>query len=140
MRSTNDNADYKSKYYALIGKLVVDNVEATSQPLNDGASINAISPAFIQKNSLENKVVEHETKLALTMANTETVHVNKKTIKLDIVINGFKPYTAEFFILPVPDDRNVLLGMPWLHDVNPRINWRTGEIRPSRDKLRQCYQ
>ncbi|POM62712.1 hypothetical protein PHPALM_28091 [Phytophthora palmivora] len=83
---------------------------------SSGASINAISPAFIPKNSLENKVVEHETKLALTMANTETIHVNKKTIKLDIVINGFKPYTAEFFILPVPDDRNVLLGMPWLHD------------------------
>ncbi|POM78906.1 Hypothetical protein PHPALM_3509 [Phytophthora palmivora] len=34
-RSTNDNADYKSKYYALIAKFVVDNVEATDQPLNE---------------------------------------------------------------------------------------------------------
>ncbi|OWZ13525.1 hypothetical protein PHMEG_00013132 [Phytophthora megakarya] len=104
--------------------------------VDSGASINVVSPSLIQANSLEDQVETHDSMLALTMAKTETCHVKKRTITLSLRITGFNVYSAEFLVLPVPDERDVLLGMPWLACVNPRIDWQMGDIGPSLETLR----
>jgi len=38
-------------------------------------------------------------------------------------IDSFSPYTAEFNVITVPEGRGIPLGMPWLRDVNPNIDW-----------------
>ncbi|OWZ06758.1 hypothetical protein PHMEG_00020950 [Phytophthora megakarya] len=62
--------------------------------------------SFIQANSLEDKVETHDSMLALTMANTETCHVKKRTITLTLRITEFNVYSAEVLVLPVPDERD----------------------------------
>ncbi|EGZ12939.1 hypothetical protein PHYSODRAFT_513879, partial [Phytophthora sojae] len=89
--------------------------------IDSGASINVVSPSFLEDHSLEDLVHEHDASLSLTMANDKTETYS----------------TAEFLVLPVPANRDLLLGMPWLKSVNPQIDWVTGEIRPSRDCLQQ---
>ncbi|KAJ8564317.1 hypothetical protein ON010_g7028 [Phytophthora cinnamomi] len=53
---------------------------------------------------LNSEVREHDAVLSLTMANSETVVVPKPTPKLTISIEGMEPYTAEFLVLPVPEE------------------------------------
>ncbi|KAJ8564315.1 hypothetical protein ON010_g7027 [Phytophthora cinnamomi] len=69
------------------------------------------------------------------MANSKTVVVPKRTMKLTISIEGMEPYTAELLLLPVPEGKQILLGMPWLRAEKPRIDWRTGSTRPSMKAL-----
>lgn len=111
--------------------------EMASGFIDSGASINVVSPSFLEDHSLEDLVHEHDASLSLTMANDKTETVQKKTIELSVRIDGLEYSTAEFLVLPVPANRDLLLGMPWLKSVNPQIDWVTGEIRPSRDCLQQ---
>ncbi|OWZ08151.1 hypothetical protein PHMEG_00019354 [Phytophthora megakarya] len=94
-------------------------VRKASGFIDSGASINVVSPSFLKKH----------VSLNLTMANDMTEKLQKRTVKLTIQIGGMDNFTAAFVVLPVPANRDVLLGMPWLKEVNPKIDWKTGAIR-----------
>lgn len=48
----------------------------------------------------------------------------------EFVIPGFAIYTIEAFVMDVPEDKNVLLGMPWFRDNNPDIDWVNNTNKP----------
>ncbi|OWZ07550.1 hypothetical protein PHMEG_00020044 [Phytophthora megakarya] len=112
-------------------------VRKASGFIDSGASINVVSPSSLKKHSLEDFIREHDVSLNLTMAHDMTETLQKRTVELTIQIDSMDNFTAEFVVLPVPANRDVLLGMPWLKEVNPKIDWKTGAIRPSLGRLQQ---
>jgi hypothetical protein len=45
------------------------------------------------------------------------------------------PYEAYAFVMPIPEGRDILLGMPWFKTVNPIIDWQLGIIRERFEKV-----
>ncbi|ETK90462.1 hypothetical protein L915_05776 [Phytophthora nicotianae] len=74
--------------------------------------------------------------LNLKLADQRTTTLQKRTIPLTLRMDGLDEYSAEFYVIEVPDNRDILLGLPWLHTVNPLIDWKKGVIRPSLARLR----
>ncbi|POM81176.1 Hypothetical protein PHPALM_892 [Phytophthora palmivora] len=63
--------------------------------------------------------------LILTNSNfiDSGANINAWTVTLHLYIESLDPYIGEFMVLPVPEDQDILLGMPWLKTVNPNIDW-----------------
>ncbi|KAB5587616.1 Retrotransposable element Tf2 [Ceratobasidium theobromae] len=90
--------------------------------IDSGSSCNFIDPQFAQKNLIP--------LLELSIPR-QVVGINGKEVRDSI---HFKctlhfniqntPFSAIFYCLPL-GSRNLILGMPWLSDANPLIDWRT---------------
>ncbi|OWZ12676.1 hypothetical protein PHMEG_00014123 [Phytophthora megakarya] len=51
-----------------------------------------------------------------------------KAAVLTVNIEGFSEYTSSMYVMPTPEDKNALLGWPWLKQVNPVIDWASRTI------------
>ncbi|ETO68354.1 hypothetical protein F441_14621 [Phytophthora nicotianae CJ01A1] len=56
--------------------------------------------------------------------------VPRKTVKLHLYIDGFDVYVDDFLVLPIAEEQDILLGMPWLKATNPDINWIEETVNP----------
>lgn len=106
---------------------------SNSNFIDSGATINAVSPEFCCKAKLEDKIVDNGTTIPITLANKQEMEVQQKTVRLHLFIDEFEPYEVDFIVLPVPEEQDILLGMPWLKTVNPDIDWI--EERSNREVL-----
>jgi predicted aspartyl protease len=95
--------------------------------VDSGASFNAIDPRVVKRLGL--KVAECDKPLKLTIGNNQDVLVPRRITTLEVQLHGFPVYKTEAFVLPVPEGKHLLLGMPWLREVNPEIDWREYVIR-----------
>lgn len=75
-------------------------------------------------------VVEHGKPLTVALGASTQCTLPRRTTKFQVSIEGFEPYESEAFIMPIPEGRDVLLGMPWLRFANPDIDWASLSIRP----------
>ncbi|POM63288.1 hypothetical protein PHPALM_27414, partial [Phytophthora palmivora] len=62
----------------------------------------------------------------------KTSSLVRRIVKVDIQLTGFPVYTTEAFVMAIPEQKHFLLGMPWLEEVNPEIDW-SNQIIKSRD-------
>ncbi|TDH67445.1 hypothetical protein CCR75_000422 [Bremia lactucae] len=86
-----------------------------------GASFNTVDPRVIERLSLP--VVECAKPPKLSIGNTQQVIIPRRVSQLRVKLHEFPEYTTDTFVMSVPEDRHILLGMPWLHEVNPRVYW-----------------
>ena len=107
--------------------------------IDSGASISCINWGFVRKHKLPTQCL----KTPIQARNTDN-SVNSKgvmwfttTLFLDV---GGIACKVTLYVLSLGNE-NVILGLPWLKDVNPSINWieRTLSIRESLDQTQELF-
>ena len=57
--------------------------------------------------------------------------------KIQISYNVQQKQFKDWFYVTKLGDQKMILGLPWLHEINPRIDWSTGTVRfPEEQKAR----
>jgi hypothetical protein len=98
--------------------------------IDSGASGDFISQDFINRNGLQYRCSPMRSTLLVTMANgkvycTQTIMRGMK-LSADTADLGA---ARDLIVLPLVG-YEVILGMSWLQDINPIIDWKTGTIIP----------
>ncbi|GMF19513.1 unnamed protein product [Phytophthora fragariaefolia] len=60
----------------------------------------------------------------------QVVHRPRRTVHMNLQIPGFPLTWRIFQIIPVPEKNDVIIGMMWLREQNPDIDWSTGRMTP----------
>ena len=94
--------------------------------IDSGANLDFISRAFQSLHHLKVNVSTNQT-LDLTLANGSHVRSKYETCDVQIKIGSYCE-TRKFTVIEMID-YDLILGRPWLHDVNPYLNWRTNDVR-----------
>ncbi|KAE9164296.1 hypothetical protein PF005_g30093 [Phytophthora fragariae] len=92
--------------------------------------MDGVSPEFCTANQLWENVVDHNEPMVITLAAKQTMTVPIKTVQLTLYMENFEPYTNDFLVIDVPEDQDILLGMPWLKTTKPDIDWVTERVQP----------
>ncbi|TDH71150.1 hypothetical protein CCR75_008360 [Bremia lactucae] len=51
-------------------------------------------------------------------------------LEMNLIIPGFPLTVGTFQVMPVPENKDVILGMTWLREQNLDIDWDTGRVSP----------
>ncbi|KAE8909495.1 hypothetical protein PF003_g6227 [Phytophthora fragariae] len=92
--------------------------------------MDGVSPEFCTANQLWENVVDHNEPMEITLAAKQTMTVPTNPVQLTLYMENFEPYTNDFLVIDVPEDQDILLGMPWLKTTNPDIDWVTERVQP----------
>ncbi|POM65953.1 Hypothetical protein PHPALM_18260 [Phytophthora palmivora] len=111
-----------NKVYALLETLGLGDEDS-------GATMDGVSPKFCSANGLMKNVVNHQESMEITLAGKQTMTVPTLTVSLTVYMDHFPPYTNDCLVIDVPEDQDVLLGMPWLKAMNPDIDWVNERVR-----------
>ena len=100
--------------------------------LDSGAQLNCISQQLVDTNKLP--VVKYDKPFNLGRAVIVKVHTTSYTM-VSYKIGSFMS-KMKLTILPTLASQEIILGMPWLQQVNPLIpNWSTGELYITKTKV-----
>lgn len=92
--------------------------------LDSGASVNCVSSKWARDNKL---TLMNLAKTAEVRMADGTTYQGRMQVKDAAIKIGKYQGKATFIELPLPDI-DVILGMPWLKQVNPSINWITARV------------
>ncbi|KAG7379234.1 hypothetical protein PHYPSEUDO_008860 [Phytophthora pseudosyringae] len=95
--------------------------------VDNGCNLNGVSEELVQR--LELEVTEGEM-MQVDLGYDQVVHRPRRTVHMNLQIPGFPLTTGTFQVMPVPEDKDVILGMMWLREQNPDIDWSTGQVTP----------
>ncbi|KAG2782652.1 hypothetical protein PC129_g24402 [Phytophthora cactorum] len=96
--------------------------------IDSGGSFNAIAPAVAE--SLKLQVATLPDPLRVKLGGGQRVSIPRRTTSITVSMEGFPDYATEMFVMEIPEGKNVMLGFPWLEDVNPDIDWSARIVRP----------
>lgn len=68
------------------------------------------------------KIVECSKPLELALGVNNKVLIPRRVVKLAVKLTGFAVYHTEDFVMDIPEKKQMLLGMPWLEEVDPEID------------------
>ena len=93
--------------------------------LDCGSSFDAVSSKFAK--NTEMSVTEYKTRpLKITVGGGQEIVIPRRVGIMQITILNIGTYRAHCFVLDmIPEDRDVLFGVPFLKTVNPLIDWVT---------------
>ncbi len=100
---------------------LIDNLEVTVL-IDCGATRNFIA-ADLMKKIPEIHVEEQPTKTELTLGDGSKRLFDTKTATLELRLDSLLS-TSEYEIVPGIPKYDIILGMPWLQQFNPDIDWR----------------
>ncbi|OWZ02664.1 hypothetical protein PHMEG_00025732 [Phytophthora megakarya] len=92
-----------------------------SPPAVCGASVNALSRQFAVRAGLE--VHERERSLIIRLGGGKQTVVPRRVTTFSIKLPNFPMYTTGSFVTEISESNDAMLGMPWLNEVNPIIDW-----------------
>jgi predicted aspartyl protease len=98
--------------------------------VDSGATHNYLSLAAAQEIGLE---LLEEKGLSVKMANKRKVKCAGIVKDVQLVLGKEYPCEDDFVVVPGLG-HDIILGRPWLHDHNPKINWKTGVISLKKGK------
>jgi hypothetical protein len=133
---TEENNEFKRQLYCLLHTRSTVHCSSrdiciiNSNFIDSGATMDGVSPRFCSANGLWNHVVDHNEPMEITLAASQTMTVPTKTVKLTVYMDNFEPYTNDFLVIDVPEEQDLLLGMPWLKAANPDIDWVKERVEP----------
>ncbi|EGZ06129.1 hypothetical protein PHYSODRAFT_532005, partial [Phytophthora sojae] len=82
--------------------------------VDNGSSLNGVTEALAERLQLE--ITEHpDDMMTVRLGYNQTVQ---------------RPRRTTFTVMPVPEDKDVPLGMKWLRENNPDIDWERLLLRP----------
>ncbi|MGI0135350.1 MAG: reverse transcriptase domain-containing protein [Candidatus Micrarchaeaceae archaeon] len=93
--------------------------------LDSGSSSNFISTEYAKRHKLRSKRLENEQ--VVTLADGTEYRVNRAVSNALVCWNGWQGRVS-LLLLPLSGN-DAILGMAWLTKYNPRIDWKTGELR-----------
>ncbi|TDH71327.1 uncharacterized protein CCR75_001936 [Bremia lactucae] len=128
-----------SLWYAGVGKIycylshaaTISN-STISGFIDNGTSFNAVDPRVVER--LDLPVVECAKPLKLCIGNNQQ-YIIPRLLSCGSSCMDF-PNTDRRFCYECPQEKHILLGMPWLHEVNPRIDWQNMVIKARKSKIR----
>ena len=91
--------------------------------LDSGASGNFIAANFIAEHELSTEIVDD---LSVTLADGSRQAAMGVLPNADVTLATYQDFIS-FVALPLAG-YDFILGMPWLEDVNPHINWREKRV------------
>ncbi|GMF38444.1 unnamed protein product [Phytophthora fragariaefolia] len=102
------------------------------QPATDfvdsGASFNAVSPLFAAQVGLS--VRDYPKPLVIRLGGEEQTVIPRKVTIFSLSFQHLTTYITSAFVMDIPENCDIMLGMPWLHEVNPIIDWAAKTIHP----------
>lgn len=113
----------------LDGKPVTVNLKGLTCIADQGSDINIVTYSIVQTLGLETYMVSPKKDFALHMgtADGKTSPLTRFTI-MTVGVNGIWRQIYAFIRPTASTDRHLLLGLPWLHDVNAVIDIRSSTI------------
>jgi transposase InsO family protein len=109
--------------------------------VDSGATRNHISPAAVTRMGLPHRQKRHPYPLT-TISGDQIAYgggiINLETGPIQLTIEG-RPVEMSFDILPLGKDE-AILGMPWLQEYNPKIDWVTGQVDIKDTRRRKMRQ
>ncbi|ETN00919.1 hypothetical protein PPTG_24175 [Phytophthora nicotianae INRA-310] len=112
--------------------------------VDSGSSFNAISPKLAHK--LNVQVKQCSEPLSVKIGNNRRITIPRRQAVVTVDIEGFPEYKSPVYVMPVPENKDMLLGWPWLEQVNPDIDWTNRTISFRSDtqssvvSFRQCLR
>ena len=89
--------------------------------VDNGCSLNGVSEEVVNKLQLE--ITEDPTShVTVDLGFDQTVQRLKRTVKMSLLIPGFPILESTFMVMPIPEGKDVILGMMWLREQNPIID------------------
>ncbi|KAK1943275.1 hypothetical protein P3T76_004671 [Phytophthora citrophthora] len=95
--------------------------------IDNGSSLNGVTEELVKK--LELDVTEGDM-MQVDLGYDQVVHRPRRTVEMSLQLPGFPLTTGTFQVMPVPEGKDIVLGMMWLREQNPDIDWNTGQIAP----------
>ncbi|GMF57979.1 unnamed protein product [Phytophthora fragariaefolia] len=96
--------------------------------VDSGASFNAVSPLFTAQVGLS--VRDYPKPLVIRLGGGKQTVIPRKVTTFPLSFQHFTTYITSAFVMDIPENCYIMLGMPWLHEVNPIIDWAAKTIRP----------
>ncbi|DAZ96954.1 TPA: hypothetical protein N0F65_012057 [Lagenidium giganteum] len=114
---TETNNYISGSFYASLKVMAIAFSSATNSRevsifIDNGCSLNGISEELARD------------------LNLASVRQPKKTVEMSLNIPGFPILTGPFLVMPIPENNNVILGMIWLREQNPIIDWNALTLQP----------
>jgi hypothetical protein len=99
--------------------------------IDSGATGDFVSSKFIKKNGLVKCCQEMESELTVEVADGKAYTSCCVMNNASIIINDIDAFNCnrDLVVLPV-NGYDAILGMPWLREMNPDIDWELGIITP----------
>ncbi|KAF1317995.1 reverse transcriptase, partial [Globisporangium splendens] len=97
--------------------------------IDNGCSINGISPELAEKLHL---IVEEDPSqtMQISLGFGETIVKPKRLAVMHLAITGFPILRQKFQVMPIPEGKDVILGMMWLREQNPETDWEALKLKP----------
>ncbi len=99
--------------------------------IDSGAACNCVSRTFINNNNIEIHPAEP---LLITLANKSTTTTNETCILHLQSPKSKHKFTITAIVLPELSSSNIILGMPFLEQFNPIIDWKNKTIDINNNK------
>ncbi|KAF1332870.1 reverse transcriptase, partial [Globisporangium splendens] len=97
--------------------------------IDNGCGINGISPELAEKLHL---IVEEDPSqtMQISLGFGETIVKPKRLAVMHLAITGFPILRQKFQVMPIPEGKDVILGMMWLREQNPETDWEALKLKP----------
>ncbi|ETP21928.1 hypothetical protein F441_04666 [Phytophthora nicotianae CJ01A1] len=102
--------------------------QAASAFVGSGASFNAVCPLFAKRVGLVMK--DQPRPLTIRLGGGKQTVIPRRVTTFTFSISNFPDFTTSAFVVDIPESCDVMLGMLWLGDVNPIINWAFKTVHP----------
>ncbi|POM61728.1 polyprotein [Phytophthora palmivora] len=97
--------------------------------VDNGSSLNGVTEELAKQLQLDIK--EHPDELmVIQLGYNQTVQRPKRTVEMRLQIPDFLETCETFTVMPVPEGKDVMLGMKWLRENNPDNDWEQLLLRP----------
>ncbi|GMF40888.1 unnamed protein product [Phytophthora fragariaefolia] len=103
--------------YGFLEQMATIRSHSVSTFVDCGASFNAITPQLVEKLGL---VVKYYIKpVSIRVGGGKELVIPRKVVTFKCHIPGCLPYVSRALVMEVPENKDVLLGMPWFTTMNP---------------------
>ncbi|ETP27604.1 hypothetical protein F442_23119, partial [Phytophthora nicotianae P10297] len=95
--------------------------------IENGNSLNGVTEELVKK--LELDVTEGDM-MQVDLGYDQVEHHPRRTVEMSLQLPGFPLTAGTFQNMPIPEGKDIVLGMMWLREQNPDIDRSTGQIAP----------
>lgn len=86
--------------------------------VDNGCSMNSVSKDLVEILNLQESV---EDMMEVKLGYEQTVYRLRRMVEMSLEVPGFPTITSKFQVMPIPEEKDILLGMRWLREQNPDI-------------------
>ncbi|OWZ05263.1 hypothetical protein PHMEG_00022677, partial [Phytophthora megakarya] len=81
---------------------------------------------------INNIVQDHPRPLTIRLGGGKQTVIPRRVTTFTFSLSDFQDFITSAFVMGIPESCDIKLGMPWLEDVNPIIDWasKTVQLRP----------